>query len=453
MEKFNEIIGKSLSVVENKNDALIKFSKLSKSDFEELNDFSEKYKDYFLLSIRTSEGERHCLPYNYDQLIEDTLNLKIQKLVRPGSAVFFSVDGLCQGLKDNLVQRCVTIYLTQAFSEFSSWSCCFKPWCIEEVSYKEKTLSDPRNFIRDSTGGGLVEHLKFWILLKKPATEGLLYKAWQDVASPKSSLIFCSEIWKKDTTLNLIFSGTQKLEIEYSEQGTEKTFDHNTVASCANWILEVERETDIRHNFFSSRIAREYVRKSDRWPDLFNRVAARALDNAKNDYKAHIHSKSSETLKAISELRKTTAEESSKIIDRTHALAATLFRDIAIAIGTISIKIIISKDSQTESLYLLIFSAFWLAASLTITLRSNRSYIIALTKSRYLWSRKVNSIIPMSEFKELSKRPFKDAVSAYNNARTQATFIYIVTIAFMIILALSQSNIAKALKKIMSFFS
>ncbi|PPS32668.1 hypothetical protein BVY10_07235, partial [Pseudomonas amygdali pv. morsprunorum] len=151
-------------------------------------------------------------------------------------------------------------------------------------------------------------------------------------------------------------------------------------------------------------------------------------------------------------LRKIIAEESSKIIDRTHALTSTLFRDIAIAIGTVSIKILAVKEASIESSFLLVFSVLWLAASLSITISTNRAYIISLTRSRFLWSKKVNYLIPISEFKDLSTRPFKDAVKAYNRSKSYAITIYTLTMAIMILMAISQSRLVYATKEFITRF-
>ncbi|WIN07391.1 MULTISPECIES: hypothetical protein [Pseudomonas] len=137
------------------------------------------------------------------------------------------------------------------FSEFSSQSCNFKIWSKDESADDiSRTLLDPRNFIRDSTGGALVEHLKFWALRTKPNVLSEAFRVWEEIAIPCSSLIFCTEVWKKNLALNLIFSGPQKLEIEYDQKIDKILFDTLKVVESTSWILDVDREVEIRHNFF-----------------------------------------------------------------------------------------------------------------------------------------------------------------------------------------------------------
>ncbi|WP_152536973.1 hypothetical protein [Pseudomonas syringae] len=453
MESFNLVTGRSFSSTESHEQVIFNLPALSASDICTLNDFGDAYRKFFTLECRTEEGEKFPLPDTSGQLVGSTANLKISKLPRGTSTVFFTISGLRGSLKNDTVQRSNIIYLFFGFSEFSSQSCNFKIWSKDESADDiSRTLLDPRNFIRDSTGGALVEHLKFWALRTKPNVLSEVFRVWEEIAIPCSSLIFCTEVWKKNLALNLIFSGPQKLEIEYDQKIDKILFDTLKVVESTSWILDVDREVEIRHNFFSSRIASERRRTFETWPEFFNRVASRVLENSKNDYKAHLHSKSSETLKAIADLRKIIAEESSKIIDRTHALTSTLFRDIAIAIGTVSIKILAVKEASIESSFLLLFSALWLAASLSITISTNRAYIISLTRSRFLWNKKVDSLIPLSEFKDLSTRPFKDAVKAYNRSRSYAITIYASTMAIMILMAISQSRVVHVAKEFLTNF-
>lgn len=450
MERFNSLLRKSIKTIETQDQIIITLPPLSSEEISQINAFADEHKSFFSLEARNNEGDKYVLPEFNTSLNDIPLSLQVMKKQRHYSVVFFTTEGLFSSLKSDIVQKSSRVFLFFEFPEFSSRRCKFQTWSPsdEDISPNEN-LTDPRKFIRDSTGGGLIEYLEFWVLKSPPRINHDFYQKWLEAAAPYTSFIFCSEIWKKESSLNLVFTGPQKLEIPYTANNKTPLSANLKIMEAANWILDIEREVDIRHNFLSSRIASERFRKTESWLDLLNRIISRAFENAKNDYKAHLHSKSSETLKAIADLRKSIAEETSKIIERTHTLTSTLFRDIAIAIGTVSIKILTAKDGDTISTLLLLFSAAWLGASLFITTKTNHAYIISLIKSRYLWSKKVNSLIPISEFKELSARPFREAISAYNKSRTYATIIYTSTIAFMLLLATSQSQL---IRKILELF-
>ena len=441
MEKFKAVIASSTSHNESINEGIFNFHKLSQDDLKILNDFATLNRDYFRLEIRLDDGERYELPHSKIESTDTPTSCKISKLERPGVSTFITITGLKNSLNNELITSSKTIYFLGEFSAFSSRSCDILPLgtAIDYLQKKPASV-ETRNLVKDATGGKHLEHLDFWIPFNQPERSSDIYDCWIQHALYKTSILFCSEIWPDESGLKLVFIASQNLEI-ILRSDTPKTYDQNLIPEVANWILEVEREAGIRHTFLSARIANEHSKRNDSWPSLLSRVLKKAFNNARNDYKAHLHSKSADTLKAIGEIRKSIAEDSSKIVDRTHSLVSTLFRDIAIAVGTVSIKIMISNgsgNSRTETAMLLIFSAAWLAASLYFTIKTNYSYIISVAKSRFVWSRKVNTLIPISEFKELSSRPFKDSIKNYNHIRRLALCVYVTTIIFLLSMAASQ---------------
>ncbi|WP_438870066.1 hypothetical protein [Pseudomonas sp. L1(2025)] len=434
---------------ENLGSAMYELTINSLNELDTLNSFSETQKENFSVEIRLHDGDRYQLPNNNKAILNQTVSLKISKLNRSDFYVFFSEQGFSNGLKEKEIYNRNCIYINSNFSEFSSRRCKFKTLNgVYATVESYQPPIDPRKFIKDSSGGELVKDLEFWITNQIPSEESNIFTRWLEIALKKSTLLFCSEIWSTGNSLNLVFKGVQTLEISFNEREKSLAPQHIKILEAASWILELDREVEIRHSLISSRIANEQLRREDSWPELLERSLTKILENSKNDYKAYLHSKSSETLKLIAEIRKSIAEESAKIIDRTHALSSTLFRDIAIAFGTISVKFLALKnkdDFKAEILFLLLFTACWLAASLCITTSTNKMYIISLTKSRFFWSRKVNQSIPITEFKELSERPFRDAVKAYNKTRRQASLVYGLVIVALIAMALSSTRWEEAI--------
>ena len=141
-----------------------------------------------------------------------------------------------------------------------------------------------------------------------------------------------------------------------------------------------------------------------------------------------------ETLKSIGEIRKAIAEESSKVVERTHGLSNTLFKDIAISFGAMSIRLVTASSTslKNETLLLILLSILWIISNLYLTASINSRYIISLAKSRVAWNRKVNQKIPTSEFKELSEKPFREAVNHYKKILKKVKFIYLSICAILL---------------------
>jgi len=256
--------------------------------------------------------------------------------------LFFTLKGFENGLSHKSIDSRENIFINYEFEEFSSRTCKFKPWTKHEKNHSEERKPiDVRKIIKDASSGELASNIEFWITHLEPHTPSNAYSLWLKKSIPKSSLIFCSEIWKENQSLKLVINGTKKLETEFDTNALyPDSIQESKINEAANWMFDLEREVDIRHLLLTTRLSNQQIKASDNWLSFLSRILPKCLENAKNDYKAHVHSKTSETLKAIADIRKIIAEESSKIIERTHALSATLFRDIAIAFSAISIRII-----------------------------------------------------------------------------------------------------------------
>lgn len=440
MEKINAILKKSILKNENVDQALFSINSLTCEESTLLNAFSTDNSEIFQLLVTTEYGDEFKLPCVDQEQLNKPIDLLINKTPNPNHAYFFTLKGFENGLSHKSIDNRKTIFINAKFEEFFSRSCKFKQWGkYEKKSNEEKKFIDARKLIKDASAGQLASNIEFWITHLEPKAVSEVYSIWLKKSIPKASLIFCSEIWRENQSLKLVINGTKKLEAEFDTNALYPNSIHESnINEAANWMFDLDREVDIRHLLLTTRLSNLQIKASENWLTFLSRALPKCLENAKNDYKAHIHSKTSDTLKAIADIRKIIAEESSKIIDRTHALSVTLFRDIAIAFSAISIRIITipaQGSLENEKIILLLLSAGWLLTSLRITTKTNYLYIRSLAKSRFFWSRKVNTTIPISEFKELSEKPFRDAVSAYNKIRKIAEHTYFTSIFLLIFFA------------------
>lgn len=87
--------------------------------------------------------------------------------------------------------------------------------------------------------------------------------------------------------------------------------DYSVLQTVINWIFIEGNEIELKHTFFTSELARE-------WPEYVSfceglpKKLPMAFESAKLLYKAHIRASSRETIKSLSDLRKTLAEDTQK---------------------------------------------------------------------------------------------------------------------------------------------
>lgn len=437
-EKIKLVCQESEITTETINEAIFKVKIKNKSKFIALNRIIVQNPK--ISAIATIDGEKFPFPINEAHFTTEEFRIHIQKNLLPNEAVFFSVQGFINGLRNaREIEKRNHIYINAEFESFDTKTCHFGK--IENYSSQKHIHLDIESFnakkiIKDSTGTKLPSIAEFWIRKNpEPKDESNIYKKWRKQAFLESQILFCSEIWSHEEGTLLILNGANKHEVLIEAQATEiSSSKFNHLTESLNWITEIERESEIRHSLIVTRLAARLKESETKWPTSLLTYVKNCLSDAKNDYRAHVNSKVAETLKSIGEIRKAIAEESSKVVERTHGLSSTLFKDIAISFGAISIRLVTASSTslKNETLLLILLSILWIISNLYLTASINSRYIISLAKSRVAWNRKVNQKIPTSEFKELSEKPFREAVNHYKKILKKVKSIYLSICAILL---------------------
>ncbi|WP_312960827.1 hypothetical protein [Stutzerimonas nitrititolerans] len=409
------------------------------SKFRSLN---KTLDNSFFISKAVIDGDTLAFPIPEASFTGEEFQISINKKLPSHAAIFFSEKGFVHGLTNKAeIEKRTAIFIDANFESFETKTCKFEQLAnlttLHNKEAPQKINFNSRNIIKDATGKHLQTNIEFWITQEAgPKQENSVYETWKKHSFNTLALMLCSEIWKSEEGLKLVFNGQQKREATFYgalESINDELF--SIITKSCYWLAESERESDIRHALIISRIASHLKEEQkETWEHSLPKLLPYALNDARNDYKAHIHSKTAETLKAIAELRKAIAEETAKVVERTHNLSNTLFKDIALAFSVISIRALSLSSNGSlkhETSSLLAFSAIWMLFNLWTVTNTNSSYIRSLARSRFSWSRKVNHKIPTSEFKELSERPFKEAVNSYKRILKNTKFFY-----FFIVFAL-----------------
>jgi hypothetical protein len=209
---------------------------------------------------------------------------------------------------------------------------------------------------------------------------------------------------------------------------------------AAEWVYGSPREVEVRHTLFTNELARE-------WPETFSFFdqfasrADRALDSATTAYRAHIREGSKETLKTLSDLRKTLSDEVSKVSAQTRELIGILWKDFAIAATALLSRVALlfaDKKPAADSAPMkavLVGAAVFIVLNLTITLRTNARFMHIAGLSRPAWKQKLFGFLSDEDLKALAETPIQESTAAYNQAKVAVIAIY----ALIVVLLLSVS--------------
>lgn len=377
--------------------------------------------------------EKFKFPFTADS---EAANIKKVQIIKPspeGTGYFFTAEGFAKNSGTVSLSKLKEIFIYCNFHEFSSLTCVFKKL---ELPTKKTTTSnpeqnqniDPRGIIRDTTGKTILSSQCFWISHTPPIATSEVYESWINEATFKASVLLASELWEEnEKVITIHIKGNKTLKIPLSKTPPKQTDSLLRIQSAIEWVYNNPRDVEIRHTLLCQRIANEDFSSSDDWITFISNSIKSALSYAKEDYKNHIHIKTGEILKAITEIRKTVAEEVNKITEKTQSLSNNLLRDASISITLITIRqtlIIKGTLPNTETKFILIINIFWLIVSFWLTLYQNKLNFISQIKFRYNWSRRLTNLISTPEFNKLSKKPYKDAIKSYKKIKTVASAIY-----------------------------
>jgi hypothetical protein len=376
--------------------------------------------------------------------LADEIRLRLRKTEREGATYLFFASGLPVLLED---QSCsvdtLVAFIAEEFLPFRTASCAFSVWRTANPSLPAELTPDidPRKFTRDLTGTGTVpQTIGFYLLKEKPAQESDVFRIWAKAATPNLALALVDEVWREDHELMISLIGPRTKRIPL---GTLTALDMNLfylLQQAAEWVYASSREVEVRHTLFTNELAREWPETSSFFDQFASRVTL-ALDSARTAYSAHIRDGSKETLKTLSDLRKTLSDEVSKVSAQTRELIGTLWKDFAIAATALLSRIALlfadkkpAADSTPMRIVFLGTAAF-IVANLAITLRTNARFMRIAEKSRSAWKQKLFGFLSDEDMRALAEEPIEESIAAYKHARAAVISIY----ALVVILLLSMS--------------
>ncbi len=288
---------------------------------------------------------------------------------------------------------------------------------------------DPRPFVRDFVPTREIStDISPWILITPPATTSAAFASWKGAACRRLLGSVVSSAWLENDVVWLQASGPPLFRLRADSADIMQAFDELTGA--VHWVFLSGQDIEARHIIFANELARAY-----RPDQTFPQTMARALDAAKATYEAHVQSSSRETLKALSDLRKTVIDETQKVTQKTQDLTAGLSRDLAVTAAPFVLKILGDTGKVENST---VAAGFYFAAAVFITLsfvlqwRINGAFLKGQSASRASWMQTLYNYISTREREEIAVTPIEMAIKNYRETRTVLAIVYAVLLVALV---------------------
>jgi len=333
-----------------------------------------------------------------------------------------------------------SVLIAEDFEEFTTLSCRFSTWVVPvEDNAEALPLDDvqPRRLVLE--GGLRIVPPRVGQLLRvgpSPAPS-TVYEAWVGYALRTLPLTLANEVRDLGDARALIFSGSRDVEITLDSDGDEALFE--VELSVARWVFLEGASFETRWNLVTYELGRLWPTEST-WSDGFALIGSRALDAAQSAYRLFLNGKSSDTLKALGELRKTLNDEVAKVMQQTRDLVSSLWRDFVIAATAFAargaIQAATPRANIGEMVRVLLFGAAgFLAYSILVTIVSNAWFIHFADDSRKKWYSSAYGFVGADTYKELARVPLRNALRVYHWTSGVVGVAYTVAILFLILLA------------------
>jgi len=372
-----------------------------------------------------------------------SVRIRVAKRNTPTTFYFFSIEGLKDLLRDAdrvLIARKVLVAVD--FAPFATASCRFESWTgMVEDAPPENTspIIAPRRFVKDLIGGKVPPAIGPFLLAGDIPAKSPVFDTWCAFAVKQLMLSLVNEVWTENGTDMVALSGPRSLRLKAELESIDTARTLGPATEAARWVYESGRDVDARHALLTYEFAREWP-EGISWAQGFAERAPRALDAAKTAFQAYVLGISKDTLKSLSDLRKTLSEEVGKVSQQTRELLSTLWRDFIVAVTTLlaRIALVLADKPAGDSIAvraMLLGTAIFIGSSLILNLSSNKRFMKIAEENRGLWRSKLYGFLAPSDLRDLADTPLASTTNVYHKVKRWVTGLYIIVILALLLTA------------------
>jgi len=273
--------------------------------------------------------------------------------------------------------------------------------------------------------------------------EGPAAPAWREAAGTMIALSLPNELYRDGATPMAMLAGQPPRKLTLGDGGLGADgFDAQQAAAA--WVYLEGTDVEVRHTFLSAELSREWTAGESFRAGLPKRVGP-ALDSARLLYKAHLRAGSKDTLKALSDLRKTLSDEVQKLLQQSRDLSAAVWRDVAVAIGALVVRLAIDAakgggagGAGFAGLYAVV--AAYVGISYAVSVSTNRRFLGVVEASRSAWRTKLYGFLDDADYDALADGPLAGAMAAYRRAEGRTTAVVWVVVFVMLAAAAMEAG-------------
>lgn len=392
-------------------------------------------------------GEERLVSDQLDGLVGEPLRITIGSPTFVGAKHFFTVEGL-RGLLSR-PEKLAGVSVVRVAEDFTTFRCgdiTFEPWAgpPEAAPQRQEVSADksPRRYIRTLTSSPVVPlETDPWLLSGPLPEPSRVFGVWRDASTSWLCRTLVNEVFDDGGRIHVVIHGPPTRRLELGREGPLGIRQYQSIAEAAQWVFREGTDIEVRHTLLTSEIARNWGALLTYFDRIFQ-VIDPSLEGARISYAAHLRGGSRETIRMLSDLRRTLFDEIQRVTQQTRDLAASLWKDVLLAVGAVGFRAVLDLVKGGPSLariyaIVLISTAIYLVASFIVTTNLNRKFLRIAEDSRREWRSKLYNFLTDEDFQSLTDKPLNDLISAY---RRVVLWGWIVTLIAVVILTYLAAN-------------
>ena len=305
----------------------------------------------------------------------------------------------------------------------------------------------PRRFARTIAGDSRAPaEIGSWLLDGDGDRHDEPFLLWRAVAADAVRRSLVSEIYDVDDATRVVLAGSPTRRLELGD-GDETVASFADLQDAARWLFVDGRDVELRHTLLAGELAREWPDEQPFAAGLPGRLQV-ALESAGLAYRAHVQQGSRETIKSLSDLRKTLVEEIGKVTQQTRDLSSGLWRDVAVAIVAVAFRLSMDATKTTATpVYsvVLLLVATYIVVSQIVTVKSSRAFLKVAADARAQWRHKGYAYLSDAEFDTLAGNPLTEARVIYDDVERSANWVAGLVAAGLVIFAAWEVGVLTAI--------
>ena len=296
---------------------------------------------------------------------------------------------------------------------FNTYGCTYSGWNEISTINKKNQSKSPRLLVRDLSEPRLVpKNLDYWIMNDKSKInfddEG--FKEWAFVATKNLIVSISTEVDAENK--RIAFKGAQRLitninnfEISISEIIGKDEFVN--LQDCVNWVYENERESDLRHQLIASEFSL-CSQTSEGITAIIKENTLSVLEAARIAYQIHVSEITKDTIKTLTDLRKSVTDEMAKTNDTMRQFTGGLAGAITVCLG-----LILAKSTNTTPAPIANVVSIVAFTYVLILFLSGLQFILLQRKLRKNWQPRLYRFLPIEEYNEIVIKPSQTVENSF----------------------------------------